>query len=411
MRLITKNDASLAVGLIAGTSVIFQRPLRAVWEAAWDVQERYHVDLLPALTIFVGVFFFHEARKRQQAKAEARLVAAEAAQARLRSAELERLMTFSQALANALDLAALQQAMWRHLPDFSGERTFWVLARRPDHWETWLQGGNTATTRLPIEALEAMADRAVLPDTLADARLTGILEGDNLCFPLVAGVPVGVLGIHDGAAISGDQRKALGVATGLIAIAVRNLQFFLETREHSVRDGLTNCYTRGHGIEALDRELERARRSRQPLSILMFDIDNFKTINDELGHQRGDDLLRAVGAQLTRVLRSTDLRCRYGGDEFLIILPDTPASGAQQAAESLRQRMTTLAMVAGGKTFPVTVSIGVAEAGPGELGVTTLIARADEALYQAKRDGRDRCRVAAAGPPAIDPTASALRGR
>jgi len=417
VRLITRNDASLVVGLIAGTVVIFQRPLRLVWETAWDVQQRYHVDLLPALTIFVGVFIFHEARKRQQAKAEALAAAAEAAQARMRSAELERLMTFSQALANALDPATLQQALWRYLPAFAGEREFWVLARRPDRWEPFLQE-TTATRRRSVEELEAMADRAVSPETLSDARLAGIVEGDVLCFPMVAGVAVGVLGIHDGATITGDERKALGVATGLVAIAVRNVQLFLETREHSLRDSLTNCFNRGHGLETLDRELDRARRSRQPLSILMFDIDHFKTINDELGHLRGDDLLRAVGAQLTRVLRSTDVKCRYGGDEFLIILPDTPLVGAQQAAESVRRMTAALAMVAGGKTIPVTVSVGVAAAGPAELGATALIERADDALYQAKREGRDRCSVAgvpaasvaASEPQAVGPPAAGFKG-
>lgn len=418
MRLITRNDASLVVGLIAGTVVVFQRPLRVVWETAGDVQERYHVDLLPALTILVGVYVFHEARKRQQAKAEARAAAAEATQARLRSAELERLMTFSQALANALDPTTLQQALWRYLPTFAGEREFWVLTRRDDRWEAFLQE-TTATRGRSLDELELMAERAVSPETLSDARLTGIVEGNALCFPMVAGVAVGVLGIHDGAALPSDQRKALGVATGLMAIAVRNVQLFLDTREHSLRDSLTNCFSRGHGLETLERELERARRSRQPLSILMFDIDHFKTINDELGHLRGDDLLRAVGAQLTRALRSTDVKCRYGGDEFLIVLPDTPLSGALQAAESVRQKVTTLAMVAGGKTFPVTVSIGVAEAGPAESSVTALIERADGALYQAKREGRDRCRaddglgspVAAVNPPADVPPATGVTGR
>jgi len=114
VRLITKNDTSLVVGLIAGTVVIFQRPLRFVWEAALDVQDRYHVDLLPALTIFAGVFIFHEARKRQQAKAESRAAAIEAAQARVRAAELEQLMAFSQSLANSLDPTTLQQVMARH---------------------------------------------------------------------------------------------------------------------------------------------------------------------------------------------------------------------------------------------------------------------------------------------------------
>ena len=417
MRLITRNDASLVVGLIAGTVVIFQRPLRLVWETAWDVQERYHVDLLPALTIFVGVFLFHEARKRQQAKAEALAAAAEAAQARIRSAELERLMTFSQALANVLDPTTLRQALWRYLPAFVGEREFWVLARRSDRWEMLLQEA-TATRRRSFEEVEAIADRAVSPETLSDARLAGIVEGDVLCFPMIAGVAVGALGIHDGTAIPGDQRKALGVAIGLIAIAVRNVQLFVETREYSLRDSLTNCFNRHYGLEALGRELDRARRSRQPLSILMFDIDHFKAINDELGHLRGDDLLRAVGAQLTRVLRSADVRCRYGSDEFLIILPDTPLIGAQQAAESVRRMMAALAMVAGGKTIPVTVSIGIAAAGSAELGVTTLIERADDALYRAKRGGRDRwhadggpaASVAALDPQAIGPAATGVGG-
>jgi len=354
------------------------------------------------LTIFAGVFIFHESRKRQQVKDEARAAAAEAGQARMRSAELERLMTLSQALANALDPATLEQALWRYLPGFAGEREFWMLTRRPDRWESFLQD-TTATRTRPLEQLEAMADRALSPETLAAARLAGVVEGDALCFPMVAaGVAVGVLGIHDGATLTGDQRKALGVATGLIAIAVRNVQLFLETREYSLRDGLTGCFNRGHGLETLDGELRRARRSRQPLSILMFDIDHFKTINDQLGHLRGDDLLRAVGAQLTRVLRSTDVRIRYGGDEFLVILPDTPMIGAQQVAESVRREIATLAMVTDGKTVPVTVSIGVATAGPAELGATALVERADSALYEAKRAGRDRYSVAGAPAAAVE---------
>jgi diguanylate cyclase (GGDEF)-like protein len=291
--------------------------------------------------------------------------------------------------------------LWRYLPAFTGERVFWVLTRRRDRWERFLQD-TTATGRGSLDQLEAIADRALSPEALPNTRLEGNVEGNVLCFPMVAAnVVVGVLGIQDAGTITSDERKALGAATGLIAIAVRNVQLLLETREHSVRDSLTNCFNRGHGLETLDGELRRARRSRQPLSILMFDIDHFKTINDELGHLRGDDLLRAVGAQLTRVVRSTDVRCRYGGDEFLIILPDTPLIGAQQVAESVRREMATLVMVAGGKTIPVTVSVGVAAAGPTELGVTAFIERADDALYQAKRGGRDRCGVSATPGAAV----------
>jgi diguanylate cyclase (GGDEF)-like protein len=404
VRLISKNDASLVVGLIAGTVVIFQRPLRFVWDSALEVQNRYHVDLLPALTIFAGVFIFHEARKRQQAKAASLAAAAEAAQARARSAELEQLMVFSQALANALDPTTLQQVLWRHLPSFASEREFWVLTRRPDRWEAFLQDTNAARAR-PLEELEAIADRALaqaIPAT--ESHPTGVLVGDALCLPMVAGgVTVGVFGIHDGVTISSDQRRSLGAAVGLMAIAVRNVQLLMETREQSLRDGLTGCFNRGHGLDTLDAELRRASRARQPLSILMFDIDHFKKINDELGHLRGDDLLRAVGAQLTRVLRSSDVRCRYGGDEFLIILPDTPLIGAQQVAESVRREVATLAMVDRGQTIPVTVSVGVATAGPTELGVSSLIKRADDGLYQAKREGRDRSGVAALSSSPAEP--------
>jgi len=399
VRLITRNDATLVVGLIAGTIVVFQRPLRFIWDIAGDVQERYHVDLVPALTIFVGVLIFHESRKRLQAKADAIAAAAEAAQARTRSAELERLMTFSRALANALDETKLQQVLWRFLPAFAGEREFWVLTRKLDRWDALVRD-TTGAKRQPVEELESIAERALLPESLSEAGIEGTVHGEAVCFPMLAGeTVVGVLGIRDASTLTHDERKALAAATGLIAIAVRNVHLFLETKEHSLRDGLTNCLNRTHGLETLDLELRRARRMRLPLSILMFDIDHFKTINDQLGHLRGDDVLRAVGAQLTHVLRSTDIRCRYGGDEFLVILFGTPLLGAQQAAENLRREIETLAMVAGDRTVAVTASIGVASAASAETDVTALIERADEALYRAKRSGRNRFCVAGSTEP------------
>jgi diguanylate cyclase (GGDEF)-like protein len=399
VRLITRNDATLVVGLIAGTIVVFQRPLRFIWNIAGDIQERYNVDLVPALTIFVGVFIFHESRKRLQAKADAIAAAAEAAQARMRSAELERLMTFSRALANALDEAKLQQVLWRFLPAFAGEREFWVLTRKLDRWDALVRD-TAGVNRQPVEELESIAERALLPESLSEAGIEGTVDGEAVCFPMLAGeTVVGVLGIRGGSTLTHDERKGLAAATGLIAIAVRNVHLFLETKEHGLRDGLTSCFNRTYGLEALELELRRARRMRQPLSILMFDIDHFKTINDRLGHLRGDDVLRAVGAQLTQVTRSTDVRCRYGGDEFLVILPDTPLLGAQHVAESLRKQIGTLAMVAGDHTVAVTASVGVAAATASETGVTALIERADEALYRAKRSGRNRFCVSGSTEP------------
>jgi diguanylate cyclase (GGDEF)-like protein len=400
MRLISRNDTSLVVGLIAGTVVVFQRPLRSVWAFAVEVQDRFQVDLLPALTILASVLLFHEYRKRQQTRADAVTAASEARRHRERSAQLERLTAFSQALANALDRASLQQVLWHYLPAFVDEREFWLLARQSERWEPLVVRTGPGQQG-PERPLELLADRAISPATLLDARLQGIQAGDAVCYPVIAaGAIVGVLGIDDGADMTTEARQAVAAAAAFIAFAVRNVQLFVDMREHSVRDSLTDCLHRGHALEMLERELQLANREQRPLSIVMFDIDRFKSINDRLGHLRGDDVLRAVGAQLTRVLRRTDLKCRYGGDEFLIVLADTPLAGARQVAEAIRREIGTLALVDGEATLTVTTSFGVAMAEPGEPGVTSLIQRADDALYAAKRAGRNQTRTQA--EPVLD---------
>jgi diguanylate cyclase (GGDEF)-like protein len=316
-------------------------------------------------------------------------------------------MTFSQALANALDFPTLQQVLWRHLPTFVPERAFWLLARVSGRWEEVLQD-TTGAKKRTMDMMEATADRAV---TLAQGRIEGISEAEALYFPmLVGGEAIGVLGIPDGSTLAPGDRKAVGAATALIAIALRTVQLFRETREHSVRDRLTGCFNREHCIETLDAELRRGRRSGRPLSIVMFDIDDFKSINDELGHLRGDEILRAVGAQLNRLLRSTDVSCRYGGDEFLIILPDTHILGAEHVAETLRREIGTLAIAgAGDRVHAVTASVGLAAAAPAELDVAALIKRTDEALYRAKRGGRNQVCVAEA--PSASSSAPEPRAR
>jgi diguanylate cyclase (GGDEF)-like protein len=181
----------------------------------------------------------------------------------------------------------------------------------------------------------------------------------------------------------------------LIAIAIRNMQRLMETRDYSLRDRLTGCSSRAHGLDTLKGELARARRTRHPLSVVMFDVDYFKAINDKFGHVVGDSMLEAVGQSLNRVLRVSDVKCRYGGDEFLILLPETPMSGAVHAAESMLREIGRLRLAAGEHVVSATVSVGVAAAMPGELNPEALIARVDDALYQAKRAGRNRYVVAA----------------
>jgi diguanylate cyclase (GGDEF)-like protein len=413
VKLITRNDASLAVALIATAVIIFQRPLRYALDMAEEVESLYHVDLIPALTLLLCVFVYHETRKWQVTKAAARAAAAEAAQAHMRSEDLQRLMILGQALANALDPSALQQVLWRHLPTFTREHEYWVVLRRDEHWEPFVQD-DANSKRNPIEELEALASRALTHLRSSAPELDGTVEADTVCYPLVtAGTASGVLGVRGASTLSSNDREGLGAAAAFLAIAVRNVRIIQATQETSVRDNLTGCFNRAHALETLDSELRRACRSGLPLSVVMFDIDHFKQVNDQLGHLRGDELLRAVGAQLTKVLRSTDVRCRYGGDEFLLILPDTPALGAQQVAEGLRREIATLSANNGEQAVAVSASLGVAVARPKELDAAALIDRADAALYLAKRRGRNRiCTDAeSALEPAAKPIDIASRSR
>jgi diguanylate cyclase (GGDEF)-like protein len=439
VRLFHRDDTVLVGALIAALVVIFERPMQWLLTLAQEAEQRYHVDLVPGLVVLAVAFFFHEYRKRMSASAAVtapppvaaapptaavetpsepsesslpghtddlqQLVAfgraVEVAQARARADELQRLVAFGRAVAQAVEPAALKQVLWRYLPVFARDRAFWVLTRRDQQWDAHLQDFRIAGQS--NEELERIASDA-LAQAGAEADGPGVLVSENLCFPLVVGdTPVGVLGVQNTPPLSADERRALGAVVALIAIAIRNMQRLVETRDYSVRDRLTGCSSRAHGLDTLKAELARARRTRHPLSVVMFDVDHFKTINDKFGHVVGDSMLEAVGQSLNRVLRVSDVKCRYGGDEFLILLPETPVSGAVHAADSMLREIGRLRLAAGEHVVNATVSIGVAAAMPGELNPETLIARVDDALYQAKRGGRNRYVVAADPrvPPAV----------
>ena len=390
MRLIERNDTSLALALIAGAVVIFQQPLRLLVDAARAVELRYNVALLPGLTVLVCAFGFHQYSKRQQARAAELAATADAAVARARSVGLERLVAFGRALGAALDPAAMRQVFWRYVPSFAGEREMWMLTRKPDGWEPALRDLAAAAPRAP-ETLEAMAGSALARPAGEADDADGIQIGDDLCFPMVIGdTAIGVIGVRNGASVTDSERRALSAAAALLAIAIRNSQLLAQTHESSIRDSLTGCFNRAYAMEALEAELHRAKRTKRPLSVMMFDIDEFKATNDRFGHLTGDAVLSAIGARSASILRATDVKCRYGGDEFLIILPDTPPAGAERAAATLTREIALLQVATPTGTLSPTVSLGVTAAFDGELDATGLIARADEALYRAKRSGRNR---------------------
>lgn len=158
----------------------------------------------------------------------------------------------------------------------------------------------------------------------------------------------------------------------------------------SETDELTGLYnTRGFAIIA-DRLFGQAQRYKRPVSVLMVDSDNLKTVNDTHGHEAGNRLLKQLAARIQAELRYTDVPARYGGDEFLLLLPETPSNGAAEVAERIRDSMAAKPMVYDGKTVLSTVSIGVATFPEDGHSLDALVGRADRALYRAKQEGRNR---------------------
>lgn len=164
-----------------------------------------------------------------------------------------------------------------------------------------------------------------------------------------------------------------------------------QLRELSMTDPLTGLFNRRYFMRSLATEFERTDRYSSQLSFIMLDIDHFKHINDTFGHQAGDDVLRTMGELLRRELRNTDLPCRYGGEEFCALLPETPVEGARELAQRLRWTVEATAFPAQGHEVRLTASIGVSTCpSAGVASGEDLIRLADEALYEAKGAGRNR---------------------
>jgi diguanylate cyclase (GGDEF)-like protein len=221
-----------------------------------------------------------------------------------------------------------------------------------------------------------------------------------LCMPLMAqGDALGVLHLQLVAAPAaqgavGWNGHLVEAAADQIGLALANVRLRETLRNQSIRDPLTGLYNRRYMEETLEREMRRSERSGRPLSIIMLDLDHFKAINDTHGHAAGDVLLRDLGAFLRSRIRGGDIACRYGGEEFTLVLPETSLPDTRDRAEHLRQGIHDITVQHLGQTLEtVTASLGVAEWQPG-LTTEQVLRAADQALYRAKAEGRDR--VAAA---------------
>jgi diguanylate cyclase (GGDEF)-like protein len=167
-------------------------------------------------------------------------------------------------------------------------------------------------------------------------------------------------------------------------------QYHEEIYSLMVTDALTQASTKRFFLETLEREIVRAQRHARPLSLVMFDIDHFKKINDTHSHLAGDDVLRELGATIRAQVRAEECFARYGGEEFALVLPETPRDGAVTVAEKFRSAIESHRFSFEGVAIPVTISLGVAELGGDIRTLQQLIKAADDKLYESKRSGRNR---------------------
>jgi diguanylate cyclase (GGDEF)-like protein len=217
--------------------------------------------------------------------------------------------------------------------------------------------------------------------------------GAFACFPVVTQQAVtGMLALAGGSVehLEPDTERLLGTVANLGHIVVENSRLWERVRNLSMRDSLTDAYNHRHSIDLVSNEVQRVGRYQESFSILMVDVDHLKDVNERHGHPAGDAVLRELAQILKDTLRTVDSVGRYGGEEFIAVLPHTSYDEARLTAERLRQKVAARAF-RGGLPVPVTVSVGVATYPSAQVdSANTLIREADLALYRAKAGGRNR---------------------
>jgi len=267
----------------------------------------------------------------------------------------------------------------------------------------WGQSSNTIPSFMHDDC---WAIRRSRPHLISDTR-NGLVcrhvsnppPASTLCVPVMSeGVIIGLLYMEthksDPFLTESEQQLAAAVADQ-IGLTLSNLQLRDNLHEQAIRDPLTTLYNRYYMQESLDRELRRAERSGHSVTLLMVDLDHLKAFNDRYGHLSGDEMLRGLGKLLKKMFRGGDILSRYGGDEFLLVLPETSIEIGLQRAEELRQNVKEMLIQV--EDYPLqnlTISIGVSSWPQHGTTAADVLRAADKALYQAKMEGRDRAVVA-----------------
>ncbi|HWV87326.1 MAG TPA: GGDEF domain-containing protein [Capillimicrobium sp.] len=240
-------------------------------------------------------------------------------------------------------------------------------------------------------------------DSLLRCELCGKAGRDRLCAPLVAsGEVIGSVLAAQDEPLDDETRRRVAESVTIAAPVLANLRTIAIAESRAATDALTGLPNRRALDDTLKRMVAQALRRDAPLAVISIDLDHFKDVNDRFGHDKGDAVLAAVGAALSANTRASDVVGRWGGEEFLVLAPDTPLPGALALAETLRAAVARIAVV--GVELPVTASMGVAICPDDATGPDLLLRQADRGLYAAKGLGRNRVERAPEAAPAAAPT-------
>jgi diguanylate cyclase (GGDEF)-like protein len=292
---------------------------------------------------------------------------------------MEQLVATSNALVNAVDFPSFRREAYLHIPKLFGHRPLWIGLVEAGKWRWVIEPADGSGDEIADVGPELIRDAEAGQCQLDEWRLF-VLRG--------AGRSLGLLGVSSAETLAPLDLGRIEAVLAVISGSVKNVQLFEELQVSCVSDSLTGCFNRAYAVATLEAELRRRVRTKSALATVMLDVDRFKAVNDQYGHVWGDRMLTAIGESLRRTLRTSDIKCRYGGDEFLVILPETPPEAAAHVAENLRAAIERIDLHEVSPPLSCRVSLGVAIAEPGELDPLTVIQRADQEMYRDKAHHR-----------------------
>jgi len=332
-------------------------------------------------------------------------------------AAIETLMEIARALASPCEIEEiLQQIMFQvsHLlkpkawslllrDDVTGELEFALVI---SEIAESLKGSRLPPGQGVAGWVAANGKSLIIPDVRSDARFAAELDKQHsfttrsiACVPVkshdkVFGV-IQLINSLDGGIFDDEDEQILTAIADFAGIAISNAKALETIKQLVITDDLTGLYNSRYFFEQIEYEIERAKRYQSSLSLVFLDLDHFKSVNDTYGHLTGSRLLAEVGAVVSANIRKTDKAARYGGDEFVIILPHTDRSGAYSFAEKLHKELNEKAFFSNnGDRLKVSGSFGVASFPDDALHPNELISKADEAMYLVKETGRNGVRAA-----------------